>query len=88
MPSTKGAESPGLVNQSFVQVKGRLAGALRQKNHTVSNSIAVDNLQHLVTMGSPMSSICESYKNVDFYAIEEPYRLVKKQKRLQHGGGS
>ena len=29
-------------------------------------------------MGSPIGgSICESYKNVEFYEIKEPYTLVK-----------
>ena len=28
-------------------------------------------------MASPIGSVCESYKNIDFFAIKEPYTVVK-----------
>lgn len=34
------------------------------------------------SLASP-SSICESYKNVDFFAIAEPYHVIKNKFAIQ-----
>ena len=39
------------------------------------NSV-VDGTNVMNSLVSP-SSICESYKNVDFFAIKEPYHVIK-----------
>ena len=38
-----------------------------------AHNIAGNNLSFV----SPTSSICESYKNVDFFAVKEPYMVIK-----------
>ena len=56
-----------------------------------AHNIAGNNLSFV----SPTSSICESYKNVDFFAVKEPYMVIKNrfstkspQLRTEHKKGS
>lgn len=68
----------GGMDQSFTKVTGQYAAARRRANN-------VSTIDRKVAVTSP-SSICESYKNVDFFAVQEPYTVVKN--RFSKGGRS
>ena len=61
-----GATSPSITNQQAYA---------RMKNKMGRNSV-IDGTHMMNSLVSP-SSICESYKNVDFFAIKEPYHVIK-----------
>ena len=73
-PSLGGPEVGG-PDQSFIKAEGIYAAARRGRNRTSNNSVI--EAINLNPITSPMSSICESYKNVDFFEIKEPYHVVK-----------
>jgi len=63
-------------DQSFSKAVGAYAGARRNGKHHGSNSTMEGGHRAINSLVSP-SSICESYKNVEFFAIKEPYHVVK-----------
>ena len=63
-------------DQSFSKAVGAYAGARHNGKHHGSNSTMEGGHRAINSLVSP-SSICESYKNVEFFAIKEPYHVVK-----------
>ena len=59
----------GGIDISFTKMTGGYAAA-RRRAHNASS------IERKIAITSP-SSICESYKNVDFFAVQEPYTVVK-----------
>ena len=64
-------------DQSFTKAEGVYAGAKRMKGRNFGgNSMMSGGPRAMASLVSP-SSICESYKNVDFFAVKEPYQIVR-----------
>ena len=65
-------------DQSFTKPVGAYAGARRAKNRIdrIGVNSVLEGYAPPLPMTSP-NSICESYKNVDFFKIKEPYHIVK-----------
>ncbi len=67
-------------DQAFTKAFGAYAGAKRGGGitHRRGNStMDAHNNTNNLSFVSPTSSICESYKNVDFFAVKEPYQVIK-----------
>ena len=69
---TKAVSGP---DQSFLKPEGAYAGARRARNR-IGQGSQLESYAPPLPMTSP-NSICESYKNVDFFKIKEPYHVVK-----------
>lgn len=71
-------------DQSFLKKVGQYAGAQRVGNRKGHNSVLDQNspTDAIQSFTGP-SSICESYKNVDFFAVQEPYAVLKNRHGLQ-----
>ena len=54
-------------------LKGMQRGGKTSRNRGHNSS-----LDHALNpIASPMGSICESYKNIEFFAVKEPYMVAK-----------
>ena len=63
-------------DQSFSKAVGFYAGAKRVKMGGKTSQID-GKTTNMKTSMNGSNSIVESYKNVDFFAIKEPYHVVK-----------
>ena len=61
-------------DQSFTKVKGVYAGAKHSKNNRNRSMMDGSGTTNTHANASPIS---DSYKNVEFFAVKEPYHVVK-----------
>ena len=71
-PLKKGMLMSTYKQEQLSQLKG---ANKRERSRIYTNSVLGSHV--LNPLVSPLSSICESYKNVDFFAVKEPYLILK-----------